>query len=306
MSLLEISKVSKSFGNVRAVDDIDLFLEKGKVCGYVGPNGAGKTTTIRMIMGIIMPDSGSIKIFDQPSNLKIRNRIGYLPEERGLYKKMTVMDTLLFFAEIKGKSPKLVEPIAQEWLQKLDLIEYRDKKIEELSRGMQQKLQFICTILHNPELVILDEPFSGLDPVSRNAIKDAILDLKRQDTTIIFSTHLMEHAEKICDTICLINKGKKVLDGELGDIKAQFGENRVRIGYHGKADFLMDKKLVASFDDYGNYVEIIPTDHVSAQQVLKEAIQQVKITHFEITQPSLNEIFINAVKHKPEAGGNLE
>jgi ABC-2 type transport system ATP-binding protein len=298
VNVLELNRVTKSFGAVKAVNNIDLSLEKGMVCGYLGPNGAGKTTTIRMIMGIIMPDSGDIKIFDQNNTLKIRNRIGYLPEERGLYKKMTVMDTLLFFAEIKSEKPKNIRYKAKSWLEKLDLRDNQDNKIEELSRGMQQKLQFICTILHDPELVILDEPFSGLDPVSTNAIKDAILDLKRKGTTIIFSTHLMENAEKICDSICLINKGEKILDGKIKDIKSRFGENRIRISYNGQADFLVDKDLVNSFDDYGNYVEIIPSENALTQEILKKAVQQVQVTHFEVTTPSLNEIFINMVKQK--------
>jgi ABC-2 type transport system ATP-binding protein len=295
MAILEVNQVSKSFGEIQAVNDLSFAIEEGHIFGLLGPNGAGKTTTIRMIMGILMPDRGSIQIFNQPNSLKASDAVGYLPEERGLYKKMTVIDTLIFFAEIKGVPRKDSLKPAEEWLQRFDLTEWRDKKIEELSKGMQQKLQFISTILHRPRLIILDEPFSGLDPVNTTLLKDIMLELKKQGTTIIFSTHLMEQVEKLCESICLINRGKNVLNGALPAIKAQFGRNRVRLSYEGKADFLADRSLVSAYDDYGQYVEIRPVEKTTPQQILAKALEQVTVKSFEVAEPSLNEIFITVV-----------
>ena len=297
MAILDVNQVSKSFGELQAVNELSFAIEDGQIFGLLGPNGAGKTTTIRMIMGVLMPDSGSINIFGLPYSIDAGDAIGYMPEERGLYKKMKVIDTLTFFAEIKSMPRKDSLKPADEWLERFELAEWRDKKVEELSKGMQQKLQFICTILHRPKLIILDEPFSGLDPVNTNLLKDVMLELKKDGTTIIFSTHLMEQVEKLCESICLINRGKSVLSGSLPAIKAQFGRNRVRLGYDGAAEFLNDRSLVSTFNNYGQYVEIRPAEKVSPQQILAKAIEQVTVQSFEVADPSLNEIFISVVKN---------
>lgn len=291
-----ITNVNKSFEEVRAVQNLSLQIQPGEIYGLLGPNGAGKTTTIRMLLRILMPDSGTIEILGQPNTRAISDQVGYLPEERGLFKKMTVIDLIKFFAELKSMPAKTATPLADQWLERVDLKEWRNKKVEELSKGMQQKIQFICTILHQPRVVILDEPFSGLDPVNTNLIKDIMLELVQNGSAIIFSTHLMEQAEKLCDSLCLINRGQSVLQGKLAEIKAGFGKNRCRLRYDGDARFLHDKSLVSKFDDYGQYVEIQPGDGVSSQMILARAIEQVTVNSFDVTEPSLNEIFINVVK----------
>jgi ABC-2 type transport system ATP-binding protein len=258
---------------------------------------------IRMIMQILLPDQGSISIFEKPLSQTLLDQIGYLPEERGLYPKMKVIDTVTFFGEIHGIGHSESVRRANTLLERFELHAWRSKKIEELSRGMQQKLQFICTILHKPKLLILDEPFTGLDPINTNLLKDVMIELKEEGTTIIFSTHLMEQVEKLCESICLINKGKALLSGSLSEIKFRFGKNRVRLRYEGKADFLKDKTLVEQYDDYGQYVEIGLAKNRTTQELLKHAIDTVTLHQFEAAEPSLNEIFITVVKAE---GGSLE
>jgi ABC-2 type transport system ATP-binding protein len=296
--VLNVQKINKSFESIHAVKDLSFSVEKGRVFGLLGPNGAGKTTTIRMIMQILLPDSGTVEIFGKPLEPSLTDRIGYMPEERGLYKKMKVAEAIAFFGEIKGMRRADALREARQWLQKLDLAEWADKKVEELSKGMQQKVQFICTVLHKPELLMLDEPFTGLDPVNVNLLKDVMLELKDSGTTIIFSTHQMEQVEKLCDSICLIHKGEAVLNGLLSDVKAKFGKGRIQMRYEGNAAFLKDKSLVSAFNDYGKYVEIRPAASVKPQDILKQAVREVAITRFEIAEPSLNEIFIQLVGNK--------
>jgi ABC-2 type transport system ATP-binding protein len=297
VSAILLKNVNKSYSDVHAVKDLNLTIEAGQLFGILGPNGAGKTTSIRMLLDIIKPDSGVIEIFGKPNSVQQRDNIGYLPEERGLFKKMRVRESILFFAEIKGvRDKKTALSRAENLLKRFELYDWKEKKIEELSRGMQQKLQFICTIIHEPRLLILDEPFTGLDPVNTNLLKDVILDLKDKGVTIIFSTHLMEQAEKLCESICLINKGRRVLNGTLSEIKRNFGGNRIRMRYQGNAAFLDDKSLVMSYDDYGQYVEIKPAQSVKPQMILTRALDEVAISLFEIADPSLNEIFISVVK----------
>ena len=297
MDALVLDRVSKTFGDFYAVRDLSLRIAEGEIFGLLGPNGAGKTTTIRMIMRIILPDSGSVHIFGRSNSLEVLRQVGYLPEERGLYRKMKVRDVLNFFGELRGMSPAERNQASSLWLERLDLSSWQNHKVEELSRGMQQKLQFIITVMHRPRLVILDEPFTGLDPVNTALLKDIILELHRDGTTVIFSTHLMEQVEKMCESICLINKGQSVLMGPLQEIKAKFGKNSVIMQYHGDADFLSEDGLVERYDDYGNYVEVFLRRGADPQELLRRALKaNVKILRFEVTEPSLNDIFIETVK----------
>lgn len=296
MNALKVTGISKSFGSFYAVKDLSMTILEGQIYGLLGPNGAGKTTTIRMIMGIILPDSGTIKIFDQPNSIHVLDRVGYLPEERGLYKKMKVGDVLHFFGELKGMKKSAISSQIDYWLKKFELSAWKEKKVEDLSRGMQQKLQIIVTVMHEPKLIILDEPFTGLDPVNTNLVKDVILDIKQKGTTIIFSTHLMEQVEKLCDSILLIDKGKSVLQGDLHQVKSQFSHDRIKLQYSGDAKFLKENPAIEKYDDYGNYVEIRLKDGENPQKLLRDFVKVAEVYRFEIVEPSLNEIFIETVK----------
>lgn len=298
MTTLTIEHVYKSFEDVQAVQDLNLELSDGIIYGLLGPNGAGKTTTIRMIMDIIKPDRGRILLMGQPNSLQLRDEIGYLPEERGLYRKMKVGEQLAFLAEMKGLKSSFAKDRIQSWLERFELMDWISKKVEELSRGMQQKLQFIATIIHEPKLIILDEPFTGLDPVNTELIKNIMIEQKERGATIIFSTHLMEQVEKLCESICLINEGKTVLRGELKQIKKNFSKNTIRLEFEGEAKFLYDPKLVRSFKQENTHVEIQPAEHVTIQQILQTACQEVMVSRFEVMEPSLHEIFIETVTNK--------
>ena len=296
MSVLKLEHVYKSFNNVKAVQDLNLNLSEGIIFGLLGPNGAGKTTTIRMIMDIIMPDRGKVYLMDKPNSQKMRDMVGYLPEERGLYRKMKVGDLLTFMTELKGIKPAQSKSCIHDWLERFELLSWKDKKLEELSRGMQQKIQFIATIIHNPKLIILDEPFTGLDPVNTELIKNVILEQRNQGATIIFSTHLMDQVEKLCDSICLINEGKSVLSGDLKNIKKNFRRNSIRMEFEEKeAKFLTNTSLVKSYKKENHYVEIFPSEGKTPQDILQTALKEVSITRFEIMEPSLHEIFIETV-----------
>jgi len=296
VATLKIENVYKSYGDVKAVNNLSLTVNEGQIFGLLGPNGAGKTTTIRMIMDIIKPDQGSIEILGEKNSRWIRDLVGYLPEERGLYKKMLVSEVIQFFAQIKGVPKKVVPDRAYDWLEKFDLVDWKDKKVEELSRGMQQKLQFICTIIHEPKLIILDEPFTGLDPANTVKMVNIILDLQKAGATIIFSTHMMERVEKLCESICLVNKGKVVLTGKLSSIKSRFGQNRIKMRFEGEGDFLSNKSLVADFQKNNRFFELHPAKDVEPQIVLSAAMDEVNVQHFEIEEPSLEEIFIKVVE----------
>lgn len=301
MSAVQIQNVCKSFDDVKAVQNLSLSIDAGQVYGLLGSNGAGKTTTIRMMMGIIMPDSGSISLFDESRMDKMQHRIGYLPEERGLYRKMKVGAVLKFFGELKGLKGQVLQGRIDQWLERLEIPEWKDKKMEELSRGMQQKVQFISTILHDPDLVVLDEPFSGLDPVNANVLKDIILELKKAGKTLLFSTHIMENAEKLCDKISIVNKGNMVVEGEIQDIQANFGKNTVLLKYYdGSSEFINKLDYVESMNDYGKHAEIQLKQNADSQQLLKECMQHLKVQHFEMREPSLNQIFIEVVKNTEE------
>jgi ABC-2 type transport system ATP-binding protein len=306
MNVIEIEDVTKRFDEFYAVRNLSFDVKQGSIFGLLGPNGAGKTTTIRMIVNIFGPDSGSIRLLGQAPSPALQQRIGYLPEERGLYKKMKIGDQLLFFAALKGLSSDQAAGRIDAWLQRLDLSDWKQKKAVELSKGMQQKVQFIGTILHEPDLLILDEPFSGLDPVSVSQMKKAILEFREEGRTVIFSTHQMEQVEQMCDDICLINKATKVLGGNLREIKRRYGQNTVLLDFEGSDSFLSDG-LVKRLNRYANYVEILLPEGVEAQALLKAAIDSgAKVNRFELVEPSLNEIFIESVtgKNGKDSGNN--
>lgn len=294
MKVLEVDGINKNFGKFKAVDDISFSINEGVIFGLLGPNGAGKTTTIRMIMNIIIPDSGRISVLGNSDARSSTKYIGYLPEERGMYRKMKVQNLLLFQAKLKSVPKSEARTAMDAWLERLELMDWKKKKVEELSKGMQQKLQFITTVQHKPKLLILDEPFGGLDPINQNLIKDILMDLKAQGTTIIFSTHVMESAEKLCEEIFLINKGKKVIYGKLGDIKRGFGRQNIYIEYVGSDAFLKSDQI-EKYDNYGNMVEIKLAAEGNPQKILHEAIKNAEIRKFEIKEPSLNDIFIESM-----------
>jgi ABC-2 type transport system ATP-binding protein len=296
MNALSVNRATKTFGDFTAVDRLSIEVPQGSVFGLLGPNGAGKTTTIRMAMGITLPDSGEISIFGRSPDEGTKEKIGYLPEERGLYKKMKVADVIGFLCEIKGVSKRRARANTMQWIERLGLEDWAHRSVQDLSRGMQQKLQFISAVVHDPDLVVLDEPFSGLDPINTGVLKDVMLDLnKEQGKTIILSTHVMEQVEKMCDNICLINRGKKVLDGSLSSVKSRYGSNTVAMEYDGDGEFLKGLSDVETINDYGKYVELRLKDGASHQAVLRAAVERVSVRRFEIVEPSLNHIFIDIV-----------
>ena len=297
MNLIQIENVSKNFGEFKAVDNVSFNIEKGSVYGLLGPNGAGKTTTIRMVMDIIAPDSGEITFSGNQQSGDFADQIGYLPEERGLYRKMKGKDVILFMAELRGMDRTDAFNEIDRWLQKMDLVEWENKKIEELSKGMAQKIQFITTVIHKPELIILDEPFSGLDPINMTLLKDLMLELNADGATIIFSTHIMEQAEKLCEKICLVNAGKIVVEGDLKEIKKSFGRSSIEIEYSGNVDLIKNSRFVERCNDFGRYVEIKLRDPEHYSALLRELVEaSVDITRFELMEPTLHEIFVQSVQ----------
>lgn len=290
MGIIELQEVTKTFGPVVAVKDLDLNVPAGTIYGFIGPNGSGKTTTIRMIMNIIFPDSGRILIHGRQHTGSRHESIGYLPEERGLYKKMKVYDVLKFHGDLKN-AVNLKSEIDY-WLKKLDLYDRSEKKVETLSKGMIQKLQFIATVIDRPEIIILDEPFSGLDPVNTEVLKESLLDLQKNGATIIFSTHDMSMAEKMCDYIFMIYKGRKVLDGTLQDIQNKFGDDTVRIQTELGVEALDGLRDIDSINDYGHIQEVRLKPHTDTQYVLAAVMKKTRVLKFEITRPSLHDIFI--------------
>jgi ABC-2 type transport system ATP-binding protein len=303
--IVEVQGVTKRYAGHTAVHDLSLKIPRGAIYGLLGPNGAGKTTTIRMIMSIILPDEGRIALFGgRGSGKDLSHRIGYLPEERGLYKKMRVLDLLVFLAEIKGVPRSQARAHAVDWLGRMGLADWAAKKADDLSKGMQQKVQFIGTVLHRPELLILDEPFAGLDPVNAQAMKDTVVDLARAGSTVLFSTHIMEQAEKLCDSVCIIARGKKVLDGPLAELKRRHGGSHLVVAVErgGPAvhRIFEDRSLVAKSDDYGNYAELELAPGADPQRLLRELVgADAAVTRFEIAEPTLHKIFIDLVG--PEA-----
>jgi len=294
---LVLDNVSKSFGDFKAVSDLSLQVKPGRVFGLIGPNGAGKTTTIRMIVNITAPDTGTIKLFGKSMTTALQDRIGYLPEERGLYRKMKVGEQLRFFAELKDLPSREADKRIDAWLRKLDLTSWKDKRAKDLSKGMQQKIQFIAAVIHEPDLLILDEPFSGLDPVSVDLMKETILEQKSSGKTIILSTHQMEIAEKLCDDICMINKSRKVFDGQLREVRRSFAQNVVALRVEGADGLLNDPELITNVRQNGDDTEVLLTAEASPQVLLKRLVDaNVKITKFELVEPTLHDIFVARIK----------
>ena len=296
MDAVQLDKVRKAYDRFVAVDDLSFNIPQGSIFGLLGPNGAGKTSTIRMMIGITAPDAGAVSFFGQPFERTHLRRIGYLPEERGLYKKMKVIDHLVFLAELRGLSAAEARRRTVAWAERMEIAAWLPKKVEELSKGMQQKIQFIAALLHEPEFIIMDEPFGGLDPVNASLLKDVLLELKNQGRTILFSTHRMDQVEKLCDAICLVNRGQCVLRGNLREVKASYGKNHVQIEYDGDGSFLRQPDgPVESFNDYGNHVELRLKKGADAQELLRTLAARCRVSRFELSEPSLEEIFIDVV-----------
>jgi ABC-2 type transport system ATP-binding protein len=293
--VVEAKNITKTYDNVKAVDDVSFAIPAGTIYGFLGPNGAGKTTMIRMMMRILLPDTGEISVFGESGSKIDKTRIGYLPEERGLYKKMKLLEMLTFFGVVKRLDRKTARQRAGSWLERFELSGYAEKKAEDLSKGMQQKVQFIATVLNEPELIILDEPFSGLDPVNTNLLKDIILEYHHKGHTIIFSTHMMDQVEKLCQRICLINKGRVVLEGTLESVKQEYGQNGVTLRFEGDGTFLTALPGVESFNDYGKEVFLRLQPGADPAVVLDAARARLDVRKYEVAVPSIYDIFIERV-----------
>lgn len=300
MTVVELAGISKAYESKVAVRDLSLTIDAGQMFGLLGPNGAGKTSSIRMMMGITLPDSGTVKLFGKPFERESLKRVGYLPEERGLYKKMKVHEQLIFFGELHGLTAHEASKRATDWAKRLEIDDSLGKKTEELSKGMQQKIQFIGSLLHDPGLIVMDEPFSGLDPVNAKLLEKTLLELKDQGKAILFSTHRMDQVEKLCDSICLVNNGEAVLAGRVREIKSRYERNHVIVEFEGRSDFLRCSE-VAEAKNFSGHAEIKLKPHGDAQKLLSEASSMAKIYRFEMVEPSLEEIFIWTVGGKVDA-----
>ena len=292
--------IGKAFAGHVAVRDLSLAVPRGSVFGLLGPNGAGKTTTLRMIMDILGPDTGTIEILGRPADRAARDRIGYMPEERGLYPRMVLEEQLVFMAAIKGMGRREAEQRLGPWLERLGLADWRRKKVNELSKGMQQKAQFVATVLHEPEVLIMDEPTTGLDPVGMDVMREAMLDLRRKGATIVLSSHQMEAVERLCDRVALINRGEKVLDGSVAEVKARHGKNTVALAFEGDGSFIESLPGVAKVSDHGQYVEVRLEKEADPQPLLREAAARLRVRRFEIVEPSLHDIFVETVTARGE------
>lgn len=295
MAIINLEHVKKTFGNNKAVNDVSFSVNQGRIFGLLGPNGAGKTTTIRMINDILVPDSGHITIKGESVGPKTQRYIGYLPEERGLYKKMRVGEQLLYLSQLKGLTYEEAKKSIKYWLDRFDASDWYSKEINELSKGMSQKVQFIATIAHDPDIYIFDEPFSGLDPINSEMLKEIIIELRNKGKTILFSTHRMEQVEQMCDDLCLFNKGKAVLKGELRDIKRSYGKNTINLEFQGDAKFLDQLEDVRINNRSTNFAEIRILNGQNEQHILRKALDHVQVHKFEFVEPSLTEIFISVV-----------
>ncbi len=307
MPALEVRNLTKIFGEIRAVDNASFEVPEGSIFGLIGRNGAGKTTTIRMLMNIFIPTSGKIIFKGAPIDQTFRARVGYLPEERGLYKKMKVLETVLFFSEVKGKRGKRVTEKAREYLERFELTNRINAKVETLSKGNQQKVQFISTLLHDPDFLVLDEPFSGMDPININLLKDIIQEKRRDGKVIILSTHLMDYAEKLCDHIAMIHKGQVILNGNLSEIKTDYSKNSVKLMHEGDISFLDNHPMVRNVTKFGNSVGIELTDINQTQDLLKLLLEHnVKINSFDVNDIALNEIFVKLAGSAPKEEFNFD
>jgi ABC-2 type transport system ATP-binding protein len=300
MPIVELAEVTKAYENKIAVSKLSLSIDAGQMFGLLGPNGAGKTSSIRMMMGITIPDSGRIGLFEKPFERQSLERVGYLPEERGLYKKMKVIDQLVFFGRLHGLTSEEARKRSIAWAKRMEIDDVLNKKTEELSKGMQQKIQFIASLLHDPGLIVMDEPFSGLDPVNAALVEKTLLELKDQGKAILFSTHRMDQVEKLCDSICLIDHGRAVLAGRVREIKATYERNRVIVEFEGSSAFLNSEEI-AEAKNYSGHAEIRLKEHGNAQKLLQEAAAVATIYRFELVEPSLEEIFIKTVGGKADA-----
>jgi ABC-2 type transport system ATP-binding protein len=291
---IRLTDVTKRFGAVAAVDHLTLSVPDGSIYGFIGPNGSGKTTTLRMIMHILLPDEGQIEVLGTTDTAAARDRVSYLPEERGLYKKMSVRRLLRYYGQLKGRTIAELDPAIDEWMTRMGMQGWGEKKIEALSKGMSQKVQFVASVISKPALLILDEPFSGLDPVNAESLKDAVLEMRRRGTTVVFSTHDMATAEKMCDRIFMIFKGKKVLDGTLDEIQSQYGFDTVRVRTAAGAAACQGLACVQSVNDYGQLQEVRVSGN--PQQFLQQLASRTDVHHFEVTRPSLHDIFVRIAR----------
>lgn len=299
-AVIALDSISKSYEQKVAVRNLSFAIEPGSMFGLLGPNGAGKTSSIRMIVGITMPDSGQVNLFGRKFHRDSLKRVGYLPEERGLYKKMKVLDQLIFLGQLHGLSESVATQRANSWCDRLDILGSISQKTEELSKGMQQKIQFISTLMHDPDLIIMDEPFAGLDPVNAVLLQDTLVELKSKGKAILFSTHRMDQVEKLCDTICLVHHGEAVISGTMREVKSRHPRNRVLIQYEGSDQFLQFPGIVES-KTYADSAEIQLRPGASAQDLLHLAAAHATIYKFELAEPSLEEIFIQSVGGRVDA-----
>ena len=300
MAAIEIAGVTKTFGSHVAVDDLTLSVAEGSIYGFIGPNGSGKTTTLRMIMNILLPDRGQIRVLGRSEHAAAHDDVGYLPEERGLYRKMQVGRLLRYYGALKGAKSADIDREITFWLERLDLTKWVDHKVEALSKGMSQKVQLIATVIARPKIVILDEPFSGLDPVNANVLRESVLELRQRGATIVFSTHDMAVAEEMCDRIFMIFKGRKVLDGTLDDIQATYGHDTVRVRTEAGRAVLDGDPAVEAVNDYGNLQEVRVTG--DPQALLARLVARTRVSHFEVTRPSLHDIFVRIAQPGADAG----
>ncbi len=291
----ELVRVRKSYGGFAAVDDLSFEIPPAHIFGLLGPNGAGKTSTLRMMIGITAPDSGCVRIFGEPFRRRVLRRVGYLPEERGLYRRMTVGNNLIFLGRLEGLSVATSRERIDAWTKRLEIADWVDRRVEELSKGMQQKIQFIAALLHDPDLIVMDEPFAGLDPLNTMQLKDVLVGLRAAGKSILFSTHRMDQVEKLCNSICLIDRGKSVLRGSLSEIKAGNGRRFVQIDYAGDGGCLAGNPLVDSLNDYGNHAEIRLKPGADPQELLRTAMHGVRVIRFQVMEPSLEQIFIDRI-----------
>jgi len=295
---VELLDVRKSYGGYAAVDGISFAIPPAHIFGLLGPNGAGKTSTIRMMIGITSPDSGSVRLFGEPLRRGALRRVGYLPEERGLYRRMTVGANLVFLGQLAGLSVATSKQRIDTWTRRLGIADWVDRRVEELSKGMQQKIQFIAALLHDPDLLVMDEPFAGLDPVNTMQLKDVLMELRTAGKSLLFSTHRMDQVEKLCDSICLINRGKAVLQGSLSEVKAGNGRRFVQIDYEGDGACLAGSPLVDSLNDYGNHAELRLKPGADSQELLRTAMSRMRVIRFQVMDPSLEQIFIERIARR--------